>query len=65
MTVASERMKSFTAGQIPNDVGASLIRDLQHAYCGHENIKFHQGVSYRNLLIWRAATVRLRSPKTL
>lgn len=54
VTVAHERMKSFTAGQIPNDVGAALIRDLQHAYCGHESIKFHQGVSYRNLLIWRA-----------
>ncbi|RLS56013.1 MAG: cofactor-independent phosphoglycerate mutase [Planctomycetota bacterium] len=53
VTVVNEVMKSFTAGQIPNDVGAALIRDLQHAYCGHENIKFHTGVSYRNLLIWR------------
>ncbi len=54
VTVADERMKSFTAGQIPNEVGASLIRDLQHAYCGDEHIKFHTGVSYRNLLLWRA-----------
>ncbi len=53
VTVVDEVMKSFTAGQIPNDVGAALIRDLQHAYCGNENIKFHTGVSYRNLLIWR------------
>ncbi len=53
VTVAAERMKSFTAGQIPNEVGAALIRDLQHAYCGDEHVKFHTGVSYRNLLIWR------------
>ncbi len=53
VTVADERMRSFTAGQIPNEVGAALIRDLQHAYCGDEYVKFHTGVSYRNLLIWR------------
>ena len=53
VTVADERMRSFTAGQIPNEVGAALIRDLQHAYCGDAHVKFHTGVSYRNLLIWR------------
>lgn len=53
VTVADERMQSFTAGQIPNEVGAALIRDLQHAYCGDAHVKFHTGVSYRNLLIWR------------
>lgn len=53
VTVTDERMQSFTAGQIPNDVGAALIRDLQHAYCGDAHVKFHTGVSYRNLLIWR------------
>ncbi len=54
VTIADEKMKSFTAGQIPNELGAELIRDLQNAYCGHENIKFYQGVSYRNLMLWRA-----------
>ena len=54
VTVADERMQSFTAGQIPNDLGAELVRELQHAYCGNENIKFYRGVSYRNLMLWRA-----------
>lgn len=54
VTVADERMKSFTAGQIPNDLGAELIKDLQHAYCGDEHIKFYTGISYRNLMLYRA-----------
>ncbi|MHC4875583.1 MAG: cofactor-independent phosphoglycerate mutase [Planctomycetota bacterium] len=47
-------MKSFTAGQIPNDVAAGLIERLQKDQCGSENWKFYAGVSYRNLLIYRA-----------
>ena len=54
MTVEDARMKSFTAGQISNDVGAELIQSLQKHCCGSENWKFYPGVSYRNLLIYRA-----------
>jgi 2,3-bisphosphoglycerate-independent phosphoglycerate mutase len=54
VTIADGRMKSFTAGQIPSELGARLIALLQQACCGDEHWKFHAGVSYRNLLIYRA-----------
>ncbi len=53
VTVADNRMKSFTAGQIPNDVGQQLIEALQHSACGDAHGKYFAGVSYRNLLIYR------------
>lgn len=49
-------MKSFTAGQIPSDVGANLIQLLQKDQCGSEHWKFYTGVSYRNLLLYRSRT---------
>jgi 2,3-bisphosphoglycerate-independent phosphoglycerate mutase len=54
VTVIDGVMKSFTAGQIPNDVGANLIQLLQKDQCGSENWKFYTGVSYRNLLLYRS-----------
>lgn len=54
VTVADGRMKSFTAGQISNEVGAELIAALQKNCCGSDHWKFYTGVSYRNLLIYRA-----------
>jgi 2,3-bisphosphoglycerate-independent phosphoglycerate mutase len=46
-------MRSFTAGQIPSDAGRRLIEVMQGSCCGDEHWKFHAGVSYRNLLIYR------------
>lgn len=54
VTIHDGVMKSFTAGQIPNDVGAGLIELLQKDQCGSENWKFCTGVSYRNLLLYRS-----------
>ncbi|HUQ70931.1 MAG TPA: cofactor-independent phosphoglycerate mutase [Planctomycetaceae bacterium] len=54
VTVRDEVMKSFTAGQIPNDVGKALIEALQREACGDVHWKYYTGVSYRNLLIYRA-----------
>ena len=54
VTVEDGRMKSFTAGQYPSDSGAELIQAMQKNCCGSENWKFHAGVSYRNLLLYRA-----------
>lgn len=54
VTIIDGVMKSFTAGQIPNDVGAELIQLLQKDQCGSENWKFYTGVSYRNLLLYRS-----------
>ncbi|HUG19781.1 MAG TPA: cofactor-independent phosphoglycerate mutase [Planctomycetaceae bacterium] len=53
VTIAGGIMKSFTAGQIPNDLGAELIQLMQKSQCGDPHWKFYPGVSYRNLLIWR------------
>tara|TARA_R110002072_G_scaffold191089_10_gene347946 strand:- start:305 stop:1201 length:897 start_codon:yes stop_codon:yes gene_type:complete len=47
-------MASFTASQLPNDVGAELVALLQEATAEEPQWEFHQGVSYRNLLIYRA-----------
>ncbi len=54
VTVEDGKMKSFTAGQISNEVGAELITLMQKQTCGSEHWKFYPGVSYRNLLIYRA-----------
>ena len=53
VTVEDGRMRSFTAGQIPSEIGRELIELLQKSCCGDEHWKFHTGVSYRNLLIYR------------
>ncbi|MEW4487899.1 cofactor-independent phosphoglycerate mutase [Thalassoglobus sp. JC818] len=54
VTVVDGIMKSFTAGQISNDIARELIELLQSHCCGNQHWKFHAGVSYRNLLIYRA-----------
>lgn len=54
VTVKDGRMKSFTAEQIPSGLGAHLNSLMQQACCGDEHWKFHAGVSYRNLLLYRA-----------
>jgi 2,3-bisphosphoglycerate-independent phosphoglycerate mutase len=54
VTIEDGVMRSFTAGQVPNDVAAKLIERLQQDQCGSPHWKFHAGVSYRNLLIYRS-----------
>lgn len=54
VTVEEGRMKSFTAGQYPSELGRQLMELMQKACCGDEHWKFHAGVSYRNLLMYRA-----------
>ena len=53
VTVLDGIMRSFTAGQIPNDLARHLIELLQRNCCGDRSWKFHPGISYRNLLIYR------------
>lgn len=52
VTIHDGIMVSFTAEQIPNDLGAKLIGVMQDA-CGNDRWEFIPGVSYRNLLIYR------------
>lgn len=54
VTVVDEVMTSFTAGQFPNEAGRQLVERLQRDQCGDSHWKFHAGVSYRNLLIYRS-----------
>ena len=53
VTVLDGVMKSFTAGQVPNDTARTLIETLRRDQCGDPHWKFHPGVSYRNLLMYR------------
>ena len=54
VTVTDGRMTSFTAEQIPNALGKTLVEALQRDQCGSAHWKFYAGVSYRNLLVYRA-----------
>jgi 2,3-bisphosphoglycerate-independent phosphoglycerate mutase len=54
VTIEDSVMRSFTAGQAPNDVAAKLIELMQRDHCGDLHWKFHAGVSYRNLLVYRS-----------
>ncbi len=54
VTVTDEIMRSFTAEQYPSEGGRALIELLQRDQCGDSHWKFHAGVSYRNLLIYRS-----------
>ncbi|MCL4107066.1 UNVERIFIED_CONTAM: hypothetical protein GTU68_050297 [Idotea baltica] len=55
VTVHDERMVSFTSGQYPNDAGQELVKLLQQDQGEDSHWKFQAGVSYRNLLLYRAA----------
>ncbi|MFY9256933.1 MAG: cofactor-independent phosphoglycerate mutase [Fuerstiella sp.] len=54
VTVTNEVMHSFTAEQYPSDAAQQLIQLLQKDQCGDSHWKYHAGVSYRNLLIYRS-----------
>jgi 2,3-bisphosphoglycerate-independent phosphoglycerate mutase len=53
VTIQNGMMVSFTAGQIPSDLAARLMDDLEREL-GGPALEFHAGVSYRNLVICRA-----------
>jgi 2,3-bisphosphoglycerate-independent phosphoglycerate mutase len=59
LTIDNETMRDFTAGHIGNDEGRQLIASLQQALGGPlpggaGRLEFHAGVSYRNILVYRA-----------
>jgi 2,3-bisphosphoglycerate-independent phosphoglycerate mutase len=54
VTVADGVLKDYSAGHIDKESSAALIRELQ-ARLGGEKVSFHQGVSYRNLLVLHGA----------
>ncbi len=56
VTVADGLMKDNTAGHIGDDEAARCIRALRDQL-GTSTYEFHQGVSYRHLLVWRGGAV--------
>ncbi|HKI35640.1 MAG TPA: cofactor-independent phosphoglycerate mutase [Gemmataceae bacterium] len=53
VTVENEEMRDFTAGHISNEDGRALVEAVQGAL-GGGRLEFHPGVSYRNILVYRA-----------
>jgi 2,3-bisphosphoglycerate-independent phosphoglycerate mutase len=53
VTVEHGEMRDFTAGHIGGEEGRLLIEALRKEL-GNETLEFHAGVSYRNLLVYRA-----------
>src|SRR5262249_3386597 len=57
VTVEDGQMRDFTAGHIGSDEGRQLIAALGQALGGPVEggrLEFHPGVSYRNILVFRA-----------
>ena len=57
VTVENGEMRDFTAGHITSEEGRPLIEAVQAALGGPVNggrLEFHPGVSYRNILVFRA-----------
>lgn len=53
VTIENQIMRDFTAGHIGTDEARSLLKTAQER-CGDPRLEFVTGVSYRNLLIYRA-----------
>lgn len=49
----STLMKDYSAGHVDSQSAAQFVRAVDDAL-GRDGIKFHPGVSYRHLLVWRA-----------
>lgn len=57
VTVENEEMRDFTAGHISNEDGKALIEAVHKTLGGPVaagKLEFHAGVSYRNILVYRA-----------
>lgn len=52
--VENECMRDFTSGHISSEEGRPLLSALQAAL-GSAQLEFHPGVSYRNILVYRAS----------
>ncbi len=52
VTIENDIMADFSGGHIDSAFSKIIIEELSRA-CTIENIEFHAGVSYRNIVIWR------------
>ncbi len=53
VTIADGKMEDHSAGHISTEEGARLVSELD-AKIGSERIRFHTGISYRHLLVFKA-----------
>lgn len=58
VTVQDEKMADYSAGDISNEEAHKLIAAL-NAAAARDGLRFHGGVSYRHLLIWRDGPAEL------
>jgi 2,3-bisphosphoglycerate-independent phosphoglycerate mutase len=56
VSVVDGLMKDNTAGHISDEDGGRLVDALSEAL-GNGTFEFHQGVSYRNLMVWRGGAL--------
>ena len=52
VTISDNKMVDHSAGHISTEEGSELIQDL-NKQLGNEKIRFHSGVSYRHLLVFK------------
>ncbi|MCL3779043.1 cofactor-independent phosphoglycerate mutase [Prolixibacteraceae bacterium JC049] len=57
--IENEKIKNHSAGHISNEEAGELI-DLLNEKLGNESVRFHKGVSYRNLLILKNGNKNLQ-----
>jgi 2,3-bisphosphoglycerate-independent phosphoglycerate mutase len=53
-------MEDFTAGHISSAEAAEIMRDLSRELAG-DGVEFYPGVSYRNLMVWRAGKEKMET----
>jgi len=53
-------MEDYSAGHIGTDAARPLLESLQH-HLGRDDMRFHAGVSYRHLLVWKHGPERAPS----
>jgi 2,3-bisphosphoglycerate-independent phosphoglycerate mutase len=56
--IENDRIKNHSAGHISNGEAAELIRFLE-AELGSDTVKFHEGISYRHLLVMKGGNKAL------
>lgn len=59
VTVVEGRMADYSAGHIATDEARELMEALDRRL-GRDGLRFHAGVSYRHLLVWRQGPTELR-----
>ncbi|MDZ4200054.1 MAG: cofactor-independent phosphoglycerate mutase, partial [Kiritimatiellia bacterium] len=60
VTISDGRMADYSAGHITTEDAREIIETLDREL-GGDGLRFHPGVSYRHLLIWRNGPVNLRA----